>query len=219
VAEALVEERRVLIPLPQHAYDTGRVIAVRVEKQPYVRFDGNRYSVPHRLVRKTLTLVATTDLVRVLDGASEVARHDRSWSKGEVVEDPRHVEALWEDKRAASRHRTRSRLIATVPRVDELMAELADRNEPLAAQTRALNRLLDEHGAEALRRAVDQAIERQTPRAASVAHLLAVDQRESARPPNFTVTLPDRPEIRDLRVVPHALDTYDDLTKATDPEP
>jgi len=151
VAEALQDERRVLIPLPQHAYDTGRVIAVRVEKQPYVRFDGNRYSVPHGLVRMTLTLVATTDLVRVLDGATEVARHDRSWSKGEVVEDLRHVEALWEDKRAASRHRSRSRLITTVPRVEELMAELADRNEPMAAQTRALNRLLDEHGATLVR--------------------------------------------------------------------
>ena len=218
VADVLEQERRVLVPLPEHAFDTTRVIAVRVEKQPYVRFDGNRYSVPHSLVRKSVTLVATFDLVRVLDGTIEMARHERSWSKGEVIEDQRHVDALWNQKRAASGHRGRSRLLAAVPRVAELLVALADRNEPLAAQTRALNQLLDVHGPDALRRAVDEAIERQTPRAASVAHLLAVDQRESARRPTFSVTLPDRSEIRDLRVVPHALETYDDLTKDPDSE-
>jgi len=218
VANMVEDERRVLVPLPEHGFDTSRVVAVRVEKQPYVRFDGNRYSVPHTLVRKSVTLVATSDLIRVLDGATEMARHDRSWSKGEVIEDPRHVDALWKQKRAAGIHRGRSRLLAAVPRAEELLVALADRNEPLAAQTRALNQLLDVHGPDALRRAVDQAIERHTPRAASVAHLIAVDQRQSTRRPTFSVALPERSEIRDLRVVPHALETYDDLTKAPDSE-
>ena len=216
VAEVLSEERRLLVPLPAHPFDTTRVIAVRVDKQPYIRFDGNRYSVPHELVRKSVTVAATFDLVRVLDGATEMARHQRSWSKGEVIEDRRHADALWERKHAASGHRGRSRLLAAIPRVAELLTALADRNEPLAAQVRALNRLLDEHGADAMRRAVDEAIARHTPRATSVAHLLAVDQRESKRRPLFSVTLPERPEVRDLRVVPHALETYDDLTKIPD---
>ena len=226
VAEMLAAERPVLVPLPEHPFDPSRVTPVRVEKQPYVRFDGNRYSVPHTLVQKSVTLVVTSELVRVLDGATEMARHPRCWSKGEVIEDPRHVDALWQQKRAASGHRGRSRLLAAVPRVAELLAALADRNEPLAAQVQALNRLLDEHDLDAVRRAVDEAIARETPRAASVAHLLAVDQRESARRPASSLALSaalapalsNRPDIRDLRVLPHALETYDDLTKDSDPQ-
>jgi transposase len=216
VADMLNDERRLLVPLPEHPFDTSHVVAVQVEKQPYVRFDGNRYSVPHQLVRKSVTLVATFELIRVLDGPNEMARHGRSWSKGEVIEDPRHVEALWDRKHAANVHRGRSRLLALIPRAAELLKALADRNEPLAAQVKALNRLLDEHGTEAVRSAVDEAIDRQTPRATSIAHLIAVDKRESTRRPHFSLTLPDRSDIRDLRVIPHALETYDDLTKTTD---
>ena len=74
VADVFAEEQRLLVPLPAHLFDTSRVIAVRVDKQPYIRFDGNRYSVPHDLVRKSVTLVATHDLVRILDGATENSR-------------------------------------------------------------------------------------------------------------------------------------------------
>lgn len=213
VADVLNEEHRVLIPLPEHGYDTSRVAAVTVEKQPYLRFDGNRYSVPHTLVRKSVTLVTTHDTVRVLDGAVEVARHSRSWSKNEIIETQSHIQALWNDKHAASLHRGRTRLLTSVPRAAALLAALADRNEPLAAQVRALNQLLDDHSIEAVRRAVDTAIQRETPRATSVAHLLALDQRETARKTTFSVALPDRPEVRELRVIPHSLETYDDLAK------
>ena len=46
-----------------------------VGKTPYVRFDLNDYTVPHTQVRKTLTVVADPERVRVLDGAEVVASH------------------------------------------------------------------------------------------------------------------------------------------------
>ena len=61
----------------------------KVGKTPYVRFDGNDYSVPHERVRRTLTVVATSDTVRVLDGSDVVATHARSWSKGRRSRTPR----------------------------------------------------------------------------------------------------------------------------------
>ncbi|MEI2679841.1 MAG: hypothetical protein V9G29_19400 [Burkholderiaceae bacterium] len=57
VAQVLDEERRRLLPLPQHAYVCEHVRTVASGKTPYVRFDGNDYSIPHKLVRKPLTLV------------------------------------------------------------------------------------------------------------------------------------------------------------------
>lgn len=218
VAEAFEVEKPSLVALPSNPFDTRNVVAVKVEKQPYVRFDGNRYSVPHRLVRKTLTLVATFEQVRVLDGATEVASHTRSWSKGEVIEDQCHIQALWDDKHAAGVHRGRDYLIKCVPKASQLLRALADRNEPLAAQVRALNILIDQHGAEVVRRAVDEALTRETPRATSVAHLIALDKRASNQRPAFQVPLPNRPELRDMRVIPHDMETYDGLTKDTHSE-
>src|SRR5262249_6642773 len=81
VRVALVEERAVLLPLPAHPFESDLVVPIASGKQPYLRFDGNTYSIPHALVRKPLTLVASEREVRVLDGTVEVARHARSYER------------------------------------------------------------------------------------------------------------------------------------------
>jgi hypothetical protein len=90
---------------------------------------------------------------------------------------------------------------------------------PLAPQTTALLRLLDQYGASALDAALATALARGAVNAASIAHLL--DQRARARrqPLPLTVVLPADPRVRDLRVTPHALTAYDALlTPPTPPE-
>ncbi|MCB9656005.1 MAG: IS21 family transposase, partial [Sandaracinaceae bacterium] len=72
VREVFEEERARLLPLPAHQPTTDRVQPIRSGKQPYVRFDGNDYSIPHTLVRVPLTLAASDTRVRVLDGVSVV---------------------------------------------------------------------------------------------------------------------------------------------------
>ena len=71
--------------------------------------------------------------------------------------------------------------------------------------------MLDQYGAAALDAALADAVTRSAINAASVAHLL--DQRARARhaPPPLAVVLPDDPRVRDLRVTPHRLSTYDAL--------
>lgn len=218
VAAALEAEHKYLLKLPEHAFETTLVRAVKVDKTPYVRFDKNRYSVPHRHAGGTLTLVASRDLVRILDGAVEVARHDRSYERDQVVERPEHIDALWEAKHAAKEHRGRGRLISAVPRAADILAELGRRGEPMAPHTKWLLRLLDEVGAERLANAVATALQRDTPSAASVAHLLDVDRRARRERPSAPVVLPDDPRVRDLRVTPPRLDAYDQLSKK-DPAP
>jgi hypothetical protein len=58
----------VLLPLPAHPFDTTLVRPVRAGKQPYVSFDRNRYSIPHDLGQRPVTLVADAPTVRVVDG-------------------------------------------------------------------------------------------------------------------------------------------------------
>jgi len=151
--------------------------------------------------------------VRLVHGTTEVAHHVRSYDQGQRLEDPAHLAALVREKRRAHDLRGRDRLRQSCPRADDFLEALAGRGDPLAPQTLALGRLLDQYGAAALDAALADALTRGALNAASVAHLL--DQRARARhtPPPLAVVLPDDPRVRDLRITPHRLTTYDALLR------
>jgi transposase len=211
VAEALAAEQPRLLPLPEHPFACQLLRAVSSGKTPYIRFDGNDYSIPHTLVRRPLTLVASEHHVRLLDGTSEVAQHTRSYDRGQRIEADGHLAGLVAAKRRAHDLRGRDRLRASCPQADAFLDALALRGEPLASQTTRLLRLLDQVGAGALDSALSDALTRGALSAASVAHIL--DQRRRARrlPPLVDLVLPADPRVRDLRVTPHALSAYDTL--------
>src|SRR5690606_13632610 len=81
VQDHLDRERPRLMPLPAHRPSTERLENLRSGKQPYLRFDGNDYSIPHELVGKPLALRADERRVRVYDGEHLVAEHVRSYDK------------------------------------------------------------------------------------------------------------------------------------------
>jgi transposase len=213
VAEVLADERRFLLPLPEHRFETDLLRVVSSGKTPYVRFDRNSYSIPHDLVRKPLTLVAGAGDVRVLDGSVEVARHVRSYGTGCVLEDPAHVAALVKRKRQAQPLKGRDRLLSAAPRLTQFFEMLAERGEAMGHQTVRLLGLLDRYGAAELRIAVDIALERKAYAAGSVAHILEHRRRGRGLPPPVAVTLPSNPKVRDLRVTPHDMEDYDELTR------
>lgn len=217
VAEALAEEQPRLLPLPEHPFACDLVRPVTSGKTPYVRFDGNDYSIPHGLLRRPLTLIASETHVRLVDGTTEVARHVRSYDRGQRIEDPAHLAALVQAKRRAHDLRGRDRLRAACPHADAFLEALVRRDAPLAAQTSRLLRLLDQVGAPALDQALAEALERAAISAASVAHLLEQRRRARHLPPPIDVVLPADPRVRDLRVTPHALSAYDTLLQPTAP--
>ena len=88
VAEVFAEEAPRLLRLPDNPYPVVERVAVKVGKTPYVRFDQNDYSVPHSHVRRTLTVLADADRLRIVDGQAIVATHRRSYDKGQQIEDP-----------------------------------------------------------------------------------------------------------------------------------
>ena len=214
VADALEQERAVLLPLPEHPFGTDFMAIVHSGKRPYVRFDLNDYSIPHGLVRKPITLIASETLVRLLDGQDEVARHLRSWDRGRVIEQPAHLEALAKQKARARELSGRDRLRQCCPSVDDLLSELARRGQLISSHTQRLLRLLDRYGAAELEAAIAEAIRRGAYSAQSVAHLC--DQRRRARgiAPAIELSASPDPRVRDLRVIPHSLGDYDQLSNA-----
>ncbi len=211
VAEALDEERARLLPLPQHPFPIDTMRVVSSGKTPYLRFDKNDYSIPHVLIKKPLTIVASESVVRVLDGDAEVARHARSWGVRQQVEDERHLSALGAAKQKARDHRGRNRLFSACPAAEPFLGQVALHGGHLGGTTSRLLHLLDQHGADELEFALAEAHRRGAFAAQSVAHVL--DQRRRARgaPVPLQISLSSDPRVQNLVVTPHNLDRYDRL--------
>ena len=77
VGEAFAQEQPRLIVLPENPFVTDEIMPVSIGKTPYVRFDLNDYSVPHTHVQRTVTVRATPDSIRILDGVELIAKHAR----------------------------------------------------------------------------------------------------------------------------------------------
>ena len=213
VAQAFSEEQPRLLPLPLHPFNTDRIEPTRSRKTIYVHFDLNDYSIPPEAVGRPLTLAASDTEVRILDGAAEIARHPRCYDRQKSILDPAHEAALLRTKRKAL-HQTRAgRLTLAVPESEDLLERAFAQGESAAAQTSQLLRLLDLYGVAALRRAVREALERNTPRASSVAFLLRRAPRSTPLP---ALDLSRHPEARALDVRPHDLETYDELARHHD---
>jgi hypothetical protein len=180
-------------------------------RPPYIRFDGNDYSIPHTLIRRPLMLVASEQTVRLLDGVTEVARHARRDAREQRIEDDAHLAALVAEKRHAHELRGRDRLRHACPQADAFLDALAVRGHPLASETTRLLRLLDQVGGPALDAALAEAVARGAISAASVAHVLEHRRRARHQPPLLDLVLPADPRVRDLRITPHALSAYDTL--------
>ncbi len=212
VVEVLEEEREHLLPLPAHPFETDQLLPIRSGKTIYVRFDLNDYSIPHTAIQQPLTLLASDTEVRILNGQTEIARHRRSYDKRQRITDPKHQQALLEHKRKALGATPNSRLLAVVPEIESLLQAALVRGEPVGAQTTELTHLLDDYGPSELRSAVREALERETPRASSVAYLLNRRRRHHRRRPPLPVRLTQRPELEDLHVQPHDPEVYDELS-------
>jgi len=213
VGAALAQEQPVLLPLPDDPFPLAEHLAVAIGKTPYARFDGNDYSVPHADVRRSLTVLADTERVRIVDGTTVLADHSRSYDRGQQIEDPAHIAALVEHKRAGRRHRSTDELVRAVPTLRELLVRAAARGYNLGGITRALQRLRQHYSITELTAAVAEALARDVPHPNAVR--LALDRRRHSlgQPLATAVTLPEHLQLRDVVVTPHALSTYDQLTE------
>jgi transposase len=213
VLDAFEEEKPRLLPLPANRFDSDLIVPVRSGKTIYIRFDLNDYSIPPAAVGKQLMLAVSQSTIRILDGSQEIARHCRSYDRRQQILNPAHQDELLKQKRKALGSTHGSRLSQAVPESEALLDAIFDRGESAAQQTNQLLQLLDLHGARELRIAVCEALARKTPRVSSVTFILNQRQRSSRRRIPPPIDLSHHPELENLSVIPHNLETYDDLAK------
>ena len=211
VREAFEIDRNSMLALPANPFPTEERVEVSVGKTPYVRFDLNDYSVPHTLVKRTLVVAATLDQIRVLDGNQVSATHPRTFDRDRQIENPAHIEALIERKHHARKERGMDRLHHAVPSTRLMLMAIAERGGNLGSTTNRLLGLLEANGADALERAVQEAVAGDAPHLAAVHQILERHRHERGQTPPVAVRLPDDPRVRNIVVKPHSLGAYDAL--------
>lgn len=211
VRQAFETESPSLMTLPLDAYPVDARVEVTVAKTPYVRFDLNDYSIPHTHVRRTVTVLANAQRVRVLDGTTILADHVRSYDKAVQVEMTAHVDELIERKRGARQHRATSQLTQAIPAMADFLARAAAKGHHLASMTRVLGQMLDHYGAQAMQEAVAEALRRDVPHHNAVRLALERARQERRDSPLVVPQLSERAQRMDVTVKPHRLDAYDEL--------
>lgn len=214
VESAFAEEQPRLIPLPLHPFPTDLIVAVQSRKSIYVCFDLNQYSIPPEAAGKPLTLIASDTVVRIAEGDREIARHVRSYDRQQQVLDPEHQKALLESKRKGIGVTATGRLALVAPESETLLDRAFVQGESASQQTAQLVKLLNLYGASALRRAIQEALQHDTPRASAVAYLLG---KQLPTTPQAPVDLSRHPELEAIEVRPHNLEVYDALAYHNDP--
>jgi len=212
------EEKPRLLALPENPFPTEERIEVSVGKTPYARFDLNDYTVPHTHVRRTLTVLATLDTVRILDGRELLATHVRSFDRGEQIEIKGHIDNLITHKRAARTHRAQDRLHHAAPSAKPLFLRAAEHGVHLGVLTRGLLVLLDTHGALALEAAIAAALAEDAAHLGAVRHFIDSHAHARGQRPPIAVLLPKDPRLEAISVRPQALSDYEQLTTETDNE-
>jgi len=128
------------------------------------------------------------------------------------VLDPAHQDAVLKSKRKALHATPTGRLEQLVPESKALLDQAFAHGESAAREASRLATLLEQYGAQALRRAIAEALERSTPRSSSVAFLL----RRQPRSTPMVLDLSRHPQAQSLDVRPHDLETYDELARNED---
>jgi hypothetical protein len=219
VQDAWQREQPLLRAISQPPFPSEERVEARVGKTPYVRFDRNDYSVPHTAVRRTLTVVATDDTVRIMDCDVVVAVHKRSFAQGATIEEQEHIEALRKEKHKLREPATLRRLQLAAPAAQAFLVKLAARGGALGPSIVRLERLLDLFGPAALQQALTQALTLPSPAVHDVQVLLDQRHRQLSLPPPVGLHFPQDSPLRSVSVTPHSLAGYDTLTQENSDDP
>jgi hypothetical protein len=184
----------------------------RSARHPNARFALIDYSIPHDRTQRTLTVLADSDTVRIVENNEVLVTHARAWDRGAQIEVPEHLQRLVAEKNRARAHRGLDRLAKAVPSSQSLLRSLDLRHESIGGNTSDSS-------------ACSIALAPKPPRTLSsrssstTPYTLAPCAKCSTsaapiadcRPPVTIRLAPD--EHRDLVITPHALSTYDALEK------
>ena len=101
IGERFARDRAALLPLPPVPYEACDTRPTRVTSLSLVRDRRNDYSVPTAYGHRDVVVKGYVDVVVIVCGSEEIARHRRSYGREELIFDPLHYLAWLERKTGA----------------------------------------------------------------------------------------------------------------------
>jgi transposase len=187
-------ERAQLRPLPAIPFDTDEILSAIVTPHARIHYDGNRYSAPPSLVRKTVMLRVNASEVRLLDQGLEVARHPRCYEKGQLLVQADHRLAALKMRRRRQAGQREEEFDALGPEAREFHRKLLGMPVKPTVHLRRLLALVRLYGGKEVLAAIRQALQYQTYDAAYVEAIL-VQERRRRELPSPTPLQPKRREL------------------------
>ena len=207
------EERNKLRALPVVPYSTDELESTVVNSHARVRFDTNRYSVPPQLARKTVMVRADDQHVRVVYQGQEVACHQRSFEKRQLIRQDEHLLQAKTMKRCQQKNAVEAAFANLGPAAQTFHLKLLERPVKPMTHLRRLLKLVDLYGRDEVLPAIEQAIQYETCDASYVEAILH-QRRRKRELPSPTEVLPRCPEwMNETEYEPTDPASYDRLLK------
>jgi transposase len=205
------KERDRLRPLPVVPYDTDEIVSVIVTPHARVRYDGNLYSVPPALARKTVVLRADAGRVRILDQGREVACHQRCYEKRKLQIHPDHKLAALKMRRRRQAGQREEEFDALGPQAREFHLKLLTMPVKAGIHLRRLLGLVRLYGRQDVLAAIGLALQYQAYDAAYVETLLLQERRRRELPSPIPLQPKRRELIEEIHLEEPDLGRYDSL--------
>jgi len=157
--ELFALERLKLQSLPLHVPEVYRLHHRIVDTEGYVNVQRNRYSVPWKLIGRSLEVRESKDGVEIFDGPRRVASHKRPMdpldnSVTDLLHRPRRGERLSAHRRVSPEE---VRLLERAPELAAYLALMKKRAHGSLRELRTLLRMLNEYPCEPLMSAIAEA--------------------------------------------------------------
>ena len=204
--QAWPKERPSLRPLPPHPFDIATVSQVRASRQFRITLDTNRYSVPAHYAGQALTLKTYPDRLCLYHGDQLIARHTRRYDRFQDIEDPDHPKPLLEYRKKARDHQLFRRFLALSPQAEAYYGQLEERRLNPRHHVRKIVALSDIYTAEAVARAMEDALVYEAFSSEYIANLL--EQRARFTPEASALHLTRREDLLEISLAPPDLSLY-----------
>jgi transposase len=193
--------------LPSESFDPYEERTVRVDKKAMIQFDTNRYPVHPEYAGKQLVLRATHSNIRIMTENKTLHNYQRLWSKNETLLVPDHQEEIARNRKIKKYRVARGALETSLSCGKELVLRWAELEDNIQRSSKQILELVTLYGAESVETAARLAIDNGTPRACSIAQILAECHAKPS--PNIQVKL--QSEVPEMNIEWSPVSVYDDL--------
>lgn len=175
---------------------------------------------PWRLTSTTLTVWASEERVRIVNGTQVVADHERSYGRQQRITDDSHLSGMYEQAPGAAHLQSRDRLLRNIPESQIYLDLVYKHQGRMSRVIELVEKLVVQYGKEAVQEATKKSVNLGRHDSWFLKTVTKNIHLRQGTPPALPLYLPEREDVRNLNVKARDLTRYDQLsTKFTEEKP